>query len=143
MPSAEDISQLQSLLLQAVLLGTPLPGTGQPVRFPDLSFVTRQPSIVLADENLSAPISVAGAPKPVRVLSTDAIRQEAQQHGDVAYLQFAAPQIKDDQVRLTLAARIATANPAYAELGLSSIHVGFRKAGSAWLLVDDPVYSAA
>jgi hypothetical protein len=135
-----EISQLQNLLLQAVLLGTPLPGASDPVRFPDLPFVTRQANVIVLDENLSGPITIS---MPVRVLSADAIRQEAEQRADVVYFQFAAPRFEGDQLDLTLAARIAPHAPASGMLGLSSIHARFHKVGDQWQLVGEPIYSAA
>jgi hypothetical protein len=143
MPSAEDVARLQGLFLRATLLGIPLPGSSQPIRFPDLSFVTEQPSIFLIDQNLAGPIEFSGGPKPLRILSVDAMRKEGEQRGEVAYLQFAPPQINDDEVGLTLAARISARTPAVGDLGLSAIHARFRNVGGHWQLAQEPVVSAA
>ena len=143
MVSIADLSQLQNLLLLAVLLGTPLPGSTQPVRLPDLTFVLGQPSIILLDQNLSKPISLGGAPKPLRVMSVDELRKHAEQQGDTAYLMFEQPEQEGGDVRMTLSARIATREPTSQALGLSSIRVQFRKVGGEWRLVDEPIYSAS
>ncbi len=143
MLSATDESELQTLLLRAVLSGTALPGAEQPVHLPDLQFVLQQSSIIVLDENLSASASTAGAPQPVRVMSANELRLLTEQQGDTAYLQFAPPDVAADHVGITLAARIATGDPARRPLGLSSIHVRFRKVGGNWVTVGEPVYSAS
>jgi hypothetical protein len=143
MPPNKDLSQLQEMLLKAVLLGHPLPGHTPPIKFPDLSFIVRQPTIFLLDTNLSGPVLIEESLKPIRILSIKALLQESQKHGDITYLQFQPPEVMDDAVRLTLEARIATRDPNQQKLGLSSIHIKFLKVADEWKVVDEPVYSAA
>jgi hypothetical protein len=143
MPSKKVLLQLQETLLKAVLLGQSLPGATRPIRFPDLSFLVRQPTIFLVDKNLSGPISLAESSQPIRILTLAALSQECQKYGDITYLQFQPPEVMDETVRLTLEARIATRDPNQPKLGLSNIHVKFAKVGDEWQVVDEPVYSAA
>jgi hypothetical protein len=143
MPSKRVLLKLQETLLKAVLLGHPLPGNTQPVRFPDLAFVVRQPAVFLLDSNLSGPILIKESPRAIRILSTEALLQESQKHGEITYLQFQAPEVMDDAVRLTLEARIATRDPNQQKLGLSNIHVKFSKIADEWKVLEEPVYSAA
>ncbi len=143
MLSNKILLQLQEMLLKAVLLGQSLPGHTQPIRFPDLSFILRQPIIFLLDTNLSGPIFIREFPSPIRILSVEALLQESQTHGDITYLQFQPPEVTDDAVRLTLEARIATRDPNQSKLGLSNISVKFLKVADEWKVVDEPIYSAA
>jgi hypothetical protein len=131
--------QLQEMLLRAVLLGQPLPGYDQPVRIPDLEFITRQPDIYLVDQNLAGPITLPDAPKPLRIVSAETLQQEAQIKGNIAYLQFHVTEAADSSIRLRLETRIATAEPNRGELGLSSIDVTFSKVGNEWRVVDAPI----
>jgi hypothetical protein len=143
MSSNQVLMQLQEMLLRAVLLGQPLPGYDQPVRIPDLEFITRQPDIYLVDQNLAGPITLPDAPKPLRIVSAETLQQEAQIKGNIAYLQFHVTEAADSSIRLRLETRIATAEPNRGELGLSSIDVTFSKVGNEWRVVDAPIYSAA
>jgi hypothetical protein len=142
MPANIDFAQIQELLLRAVLLGTLLPGAKQPIQLPDLHFILRQPIIILLDKHLSKPISLVGTPKPLRVMSPGELRQYTEREGDTAYLEFGPIELEGDYVRVTLAARITTRDPARRPLGLSSVHVRFRRANMEWRLLGEPAYSA-
>ena len=137
-PTDDTLRQLQAALLKAVLRGEPLPGGDQPVTLPDLAFVLRQPAVFLSDENLAGPISVEGAPRPVRVLSPEELAEEARGQGDVAYLRFGSAEREGDEVRLTLEARIASGDPQRRALGLSGLQVRFRREGDRWEVAADP-----
>ena len=126
-----------------MLLSQSLPGYSQPISFPDLSFVLGHSEIFLVDEHLSGPMSIEGSPKPIRILSNEALLAEAQRHGDISYLRFQPPEVNGDTVRVTLEARIAPSDPNKGILGLSSIHVSFSRVADAWKVADGPVYSAA
>jgi hypothetical protein len=143
MPADKALSHLQETLLKAVLLGEPLPGWKQPIRFPDLSFMLGHPAIFLLDTNLPGPIRIEGYSKPIRILSEKEILQESHQRGDIAYFQFQPPEGTDDPIRLTLEARIASRDPGQRVLGLSNIQVTFSKSPEGWKAVEGPVYSAA
>jgi hypothetical protein len=138
-----DLRNLQELLLKAVVFGEPLPGRAEPVRFPDISFIARQPAIWLVNENLAAPILPEETRRPVRILSSEALHAEARTQGDITYLRFQPPETTRDVILLTLEARIAVGKPGQPMLGLSSIHVKFQRVGGRWEAADAPVYSAA
>src|SRR5215207_9189274 len=131
MSSNQVLMQLQEMLLRAVLLGQPLPGYDQPVKLPDLEFITRQPDIYLVDQNLAGPITLPESPKPLQIVSIETLKQKAQK-GNIAYLQFHVTEATDSLIRLRLEARIATGELNRGELGLSSIDVTFSKAGNEW-----------
>jgi len=141
--SDRDVRELQETLLKSVLTGEPLPGSVGSVNLPDLSFITRQPQVLLSDANISGPLKVPGLNKPLRTVSVDALRERSRTEGDLAYLQFEPPEIDDDSVRLTLAGQVASADPRRAPLGLSAVRVRFRKTGDQWEAVDGPVISAS
>lgn len=142
MPPTDVILNLQELLLRAVLLGQLLPGQSESVRLPDLSFVLREPVIYLAEENLAGSVTLTDLAKPLRTLTVDEVNTLARQHGDIPYLYFLAPEAKDDEVRLTLVARIAAQDPNKQPLGLSGVHVIFVHIETGWKVMEDPVYSA-
>lgn len=142
MLSDQILLQLQIVVLKAVLLGEPLPGQHQPVRFPDLPFVTRQPAIYLLDRNLSGPITIEGYPRPIRILPLDSLLRESQTRGDdIAYLQFQPPEMVGDAVRLVLEAKIAT-RLNHSHLGLSNLQVLFTKTEAGWQVLDEPINMA-
>jgi hypothetical protein len=142
LPSNEILRRLQEALLRALLLGVPLPGSERPVRFPDLPFILRQPYVLLVDDNLAGPISIDEWPHPIRILPRETLMQEARTKGELTYLQFKLPVVREDAIELTLEARLA---PHFRQgaLGLSSIHAKFRNIAGEWQVAGDPVFSAA
>ncbi len=143
MPSEKILLQLQNMLLKAVLLGHALPGSSNPVRFPDLLFIKRQSVIFLLDKNLSGPILIEELSRPIHVLSEAALFQESLKSGDVTFLQFQSPEDSGDEVTLTLDARIATQDIHQQTLGLSTISVTFFQGADGWRLKEEPLYSAS
>ena len=145
MPSNDEIRQLQQLLLQAAITGRNLPGGNRPVQFPDLAFITRQPAIFVLDENLAGSVSLEDSPLPLRILSRELLEEEARTRKEsVAYLAFNNKVLSKDEVQLTLEGRIVGYDSAEAvPLGLSSIHVTFRKLGGRWEITGEPSFSAA
>lgn len=131
------------MLLTALFSGQPLPGSNTPLNLPDLPTVVSQPNVILADENLDQKVQVKGSPKPVKVLSLDEIREQASAGQDLIYLHFQPPDVGDNSVGLTLAAKIMPANPAQRTLGLSTVQIKFRKLGTEWMAESDPMYSAS
>lgn len=142
-PSSKELLSLQELIVKAILLGQPLPGRTQPIRFPDLSFIVSQQSIFLVDENLFGQISLDKSPRPIRIISVEDLRQESQYRGDIAYLRFQPPEVSDDEVQMTIEAKIATRDPNKLTLGLSNFQVKFVKVEGEWKVVEDPVFSAS
>ena len=141
--SDTEIADLQEILLKAILLSQPLPGSEKPIRLPDLGFFLNQPSIKLMNENMAESISKMGFPKSLELISRSAAIKDAHAHGDIAYLYFHPAEVRDNEVELTLAGRIIPQDPRNGELGLSSIRVKFRKTNGQWLAVEEPIYSAA
>lgn len=137
-PDDETLQHLQTLLLGAVLRGEPLPGSDQPVSFPDLSFILRQPAVLLSSENLAGPVSVPGLSSPLRVLDPEELTAESGERGEAAYLRFQPATQAGDTVRLTLEARIAIADPGQTPLGLSAIQAAFEPSGDGWRVANPP-----
>jgi len=142
LPSDEVLRHLQETLLKAVLLSQRLPGGNQPIMFPDLSFILRQPNVVLVDENLVGPVSIEESPTRVRLLSRETLQQEARTQGDITYLRFQPPVGEGNAVRLTLEAKIAARDPDQRILGLSGIQVKFEEVAGQWEAVDEPIFFA-
>lgn len=141
--SDEALARLQRSLLETVLLDRPLPGAGRAPAFGDRVFLLARPTIALLDENLAHGLAFDNLPRPVRRLSGDELFEEARREGDVPYLRFAAPDPLGDDVRLTLAASIATADPERKVLGLSSVQATFRETDSDWEVVGEAVSLAS
>lgn len=137
--SDEVIGQLQELVLKAILLGQRLPGIDRSVRFPDLPFVLQKSTVTLIDENLANSVSIAGISVPVRILSQEALLEEAREQGDIAYLRFQPPGIEDNVVRLTLEAKVCPHDSSQPVLGLSGIQVTFQKISGNWQVVNEPI----
>ena len=135
----EVLGQLQELLLKAVLLGQQLPGTDQPIRFPDLPFILRQSPVLLIDENVANSISIKEVSTPVRILSQETLLQEARTRGDITYLHFQPLRVEDDIVQLTIEAKICPRNPGQPILGLSGVQVMFQKVSGEWQVVGEPI----
>jgi hypothetical protein len=140
--SGEVVRHLQETLLNAVLLSQRLPGGKRQIVFPDLPFILRQPTVVLLEENLAKGISIEDLQKPIRMLSREALVQEARIQGDITYLRFQPVQREGRVVQLTLEAKIAPRDPVQHTLGLSGIQVKFQEVAGQWEVVDEPVFFA-
>jgi hypothetical protein len=140
--SDEVLGHLQETLLRSVLSREALPGGRRPVEMPDLSFVLRQSTVLLSNENLASSVSLEGLPVPVRVLSQEEIVEEARERGDTAYLRLQPAQEEGDAVRVTLEARIVPQDPGSLALGLSGVQVRFQQADGQWETVDEPRFFA-
>jgi len=138
MSDGETLRHLQPLLLRAILLGEPLPGSGQSLSVPDLRFVLRQPAILLSSENLAGSVSLEGLPKPLHVLSAEELTEESRKQGEVAYLRFQPAKQKADTVQLTIEARLATADTERTPLGLGGTQVVFQRVGDEWTVATPP-----
>ena len=142
-PSDEALGQLQQTLLRAVLSRDFLPGGRQPVEMPDLSFVLRQPTVLLSNENLARSLSLEELPVPIRVIPPEGIVEETRASGeDIVYLRFQPSQEEDGVVRLTLESRIVPQDPGVRALGLSGIQANFRRVEGGWEIIDEPRFFA-
>jgi hypothetical protein len=137
--SDEVLAQLQELLLKDVLSKQQMPGTAQPVWFPDLPFIFRESAVMLINENLAHSISIEELSVPVRILSQETLLEEARTHGDIAYLRFQPLKVEDDIVQLTLEAKICPRNLGQLTLGLSGVRVMFQKVSDKWQVVGEPI----
>jgi hypothetical protein len=128
---------LAEAMLRAIVSDEPLPGRDQQIRFPDLAFVLNQPKVIVVNENLPGFPASLKLSKPIQIVSRQLLEQQAREMGDVTYLQFRPPQVKGDTVQLTLEAKIASADPHRASLGLSSLQVTFKKVGGKWQALNE------
>jgi hypothetical protein len=139
----EIVAPLQHALLAAVLGRRPLPGSERPLMLPDLQFVLQGDAVVLADENLALQSPPADLPRAVVVLGADELRDRAQSEGSVAHLRFQPAEREGDSIRVTLEARIASADPGQGVLGLSGVQAKFVEIGGRWELAEEPAFFAA
>jgi hypothetical protein len=137
------LSRLQEATVQAVLQQKRLPGGDRPIRLPDVSFLLREDTVLLADENLAGTVSFADAPVPVRILSLEAILEQARAQGDVAFLQFQPAELGEGVIKLTLQAKLAARDPSRRPLGLSGMQVRFEETADGWQAAEEPSFFAA
>lgn len=142
MLSNDVLRHLQKTLLKVVLLSQGLTGGNQIIKFPDLSFIQRQSTVILIDENLAHPFSIEELPTPIRILSREVILQEARKQGDIVYLRFQPTEREGNAVRLTLEAKIAFRDPDQRPLGLSGIQVKFHEFAGQWEITEEPIFFA-
>ena len=113
------------------------------MEMPDLSFVLRQPTVLLSNENLARSLSLGELPVPLRIISPEDIAEEARASGDIVYLRFQPAHEENATVRMTLQARIVPQDPGVHALGLSGVQVRFRQAEGRWEAVDEPIFFAS
>src|SRR4051794_40514639 len=140
-PAPDELEALQSRLLEAVLTRAPLDSGAAPLQFPDLELVLRHPTVYVLDENVGKALRI-DAPQPVRVVSRDELRAVAREQGDVPYFAFGPPEPRDEAVRLTLEAKLASAE-ARPELGLSAVQVTFARTAAGWEVAEPPTFLAS
>jgi hypothetical protein len=134
----EVLGSLQSLLLRAIFSSEVLPGAEQPIRFPDLAFLEQQPQILVLDDHLATIFSGNGLPKPIKILSHDAILQEAVSDPGTAFLRFHPPTWGDHRVELNLEVQLLGTASSTTVLGLGGIQVAFNLVSGQWLVSGEP-----
>ena len=138
----ESISNLQELLLRAILVGGTLPGHPEPIDFPDLHLLMRKPEIYLAQENLADEVALDELGKPLLIMSMPDLENLARQRGNTPYLAFLPPVESENEVQLTLVARIAPQAASTEPLGLGGVQITFSDSQGAWAVSKEPVYVA-
>jgi hypothetical protein len=136
------LGYLQALTLRATLLSETLPGTDQPIHFPDLPLITQRKPVILLDDNLAPHTSLNTGSIPIRVLPKDEVLALAALGNDIVYLHFQPPQFQENTIHLSLQAGIFSSDPSKQRLGLSGMRVGFKKENDHWEVFDGPVYFA-
>ena len=127
--SAEELREMQETMLRSVLLRQEMPGTSMVLAMPDLQFVTAGGAILLLNENLHGPISIAGSEKPFRIVDRSSLSEAG---AGTAYLRFGTPDIGPDTIRMTIEGRRQQESLS-PEMGLSNVQVNFRKEGDRWV----------
>jgi hypothetical protein len=82
-------AEAQQALLDSLLGGTPLPGTAQPLVFPDAPDLAAGRRVLLGDERGAGGLDV---PDRVRVVGRDGLAAAARTGGDAAVLEFLPPE---------------------------------------------------
>lgn len=115
----------------------PLPGRGEPVRFPDSAFLAGHDLVPVLDENLAAR-PAGDVPPPLVVVSREELRRRAEATDHLPYLRFQPPADLDDRVRVSVEARLAGAGGGAPELGLGGIVVTYADTEGTWQTVGEP-----
>lgn len=122
----EELGELQDLVLERVLDGSPLPGQETAISFPDLAYVTRaEETLVLAD-------GYSGESPRVTVVTEDELRQRCES-GETAFIQF-QPTAQTES-GTTLRARVLLGFPDVDPLPLGELVVTFARRGEVWTTV--------
>ena len=138
--SQDIITRLQSVLLTSVVEEQPLPGQAEPVRFPDLAFITQASKVLVSDEEVSGQLDVSGIDKPAEILPLAEIREEASQSGDRFYIQFRPAREQEGQITIVIEVRMAPTEADLLPLGLGGIQATFvQKPDGRWEVIDLPV----
>jgi hypothetical protein len=143
-PAPEAVAELQLALLRSLLSGVPLPGSSEPLRFPDQPFIERAGPTALIDENLAP--ALAGALQPtdnVRVVRRAELRAPAGSERGTVALRFEPPRVDGGVLWISLAATFLPADGTNELLGLSTAEAGFREVGGAWRLAEGPRFLAS
>lgn len=138
----EAVRALQEALVRSVLLRQPLPGTDQPVLFPDLAFLEQAPELLFAAENVPVPLDVSDLGRPVVTLPEDDIRASAGERGDLAYVHFTPVEEEGGRVLVGMEARLAPGRPGLQPMGLGGVRAWFHETGTGWEAAEPPVVYA-
>lgn len=142
-PAPEEVAELQEMLLAAVLGQEALSGSGRSIVLPDIDFVLEQDGTLnLSEENLFAEPVADDMGRPIRVLSVEELRREADRRGQLGYLRFQPAEGLGDSVRLTLEGRIARQG-VQDPVGLSGVQATFVRSDGRWRLEGEPAFFAA
>jgi hypothetical protein len=101
--------------------------------------IRNQSYLYLIDENLAGPLSPAGLPQPIEILSRDELHREAQNRGELLALHFRPPQVQENAIVLTLETVISTPASTERPRALSGLHVPFQQVGEEWQVTDEPI----
>ena len=136
--SGEELSELKESVLKATLNNKPLPGSNQPLAFPDLPFILTQPGIYVVDHDIKHSIPLEEIHKTVQVLSEDVLPEKAGESGKVIYFQFRTANQEKDNLSLTLEAKTFFSADRRKQI-LTSVQMQFKRLGNEWKIVDDPI----
>ena len=132
--SHNEMTQLKTAVLQAVLNRQVLPGSQELVSFPDLALLLNQPHIYILDQEIGSAMSQLN--KDLLSVSANELDRLAKTNAAVYYLQFQEERMEDGTVNLKLILQLKTStdNP----VPLSQIHLPYKKSAEAWQLSGQP-----
>ena len=84
--SNDEIRLLQEAVLKSVLLGVPLPGSSDPLSFPDIGFLRQKDLIYVMNENLYGPISLVADGKTLVTVDRHSLESLDDRDRPAAYL---------------------------------------------------------
>lgn len=137
--STSDVSKLQSSLLSSVVHQVPLSGQQVVPHFPDLAFILESPKILVSDENVSGKLHLDDLGRPADIVPEQRILEEARSAGDVPYVRFRTPEVREGRIRITMEVRMAASQAAVTPLGLGAITAIFvRRQDGTWEVAEPP-----
>lgn len=136
--SDKELSQLKEEVLKAIVNNQPLPGSINPLTFPDLNFVLNQPDVYLKDTDVKNTVHIKNLNKSVQVVSEEILKQVADKIGKVIYLQFQTTELEKDNFMLSLEAKVLSSALNYRKMNLSNMQMKFQKVGNDWKIIDQP-----
>lgn len=143
MPDRDEIvEELRARLLGSLLNQEPLPGTAQPVRFPDFQYIQDAPRLLIADDNLSESFAAPDVGKPIELMNEAEVKDLAQAEGDRFYVYFQPASWSNGQVRISLEVRMAPSQADVLPLGLGGVSAVFEERDGEWVVVEGPITMA-
>ena len=139
--SEQDLIQLKEMVLNAVINQETLPGSDQPVMFPDLPLLLDQSAFYLLDKHIKNPGFVKRLNKPVLLTSNDFLAQEATKKGKLLYLQVQEKEPGNNTVVLTVESRVMSSDKQ--SYTLSSMQFRLQKIKNEWRVVEHPTSMSA
>jgi hypothetical protein len=137
----QDVTALQRALLEAVLSGTPLPGSGTPVELPDKAWLGDEAPVRVLRDGIAQPDALAEL--PVRLVSAEELAAAAREGSDIPYLRFGPVDRGGGRVRLTLELALAPAGAGRGHAGLSGVQAEFAPEEPEPRAISDPAYFAS
>lgn len=136
--SDKELSQLKEKVIKAIVNNQPVPGSSNPLSFPDLNFVLSQPDIFLNDINVKSAVPIEKLNKSIQIVSEERLKQIADKFGKVIYLQFQTTELEKGDLVLSLEAKVISSPPDYRKMNLTSMQMKFQKVGNDWKMIDQP-----
>ncbi len=139
---AQELARLKEQVLYAVLNNQTLPGSNNRLAFADLPFVLTQPDIYLVDNEIKNSIHIEKINKQVQVVSEDFLRRQNTGPGKIIYFQFQTTESGNDNLWLSLDAKVLSAGAQQAD-NLTSMQMKFQKVQNEWRIMDEPTTLSA
>ena len=126
--------KLKEMVLRAVLNKEALPGSDQPLMFPDLALLFSQPEIYLADNDIRDLAHLKPLDKRVRIVNEEFLKEEARKNGQVYFLVIGVKEEGSVMISIELKVMASSDMQAYV---LSSMLLKMESVDGRWKSIGD------